>query len=160
MTMTMGIRFFLSLLASFCCTSDSMAVVQQGCRVCTSSSCTPNGSELLLEALQTLLSDVDPVDVKRENCLGGCGGGVIVKNGGRRKALKPLKDEAMAISVAAELLRELNGLDEAALETIQAKLAAGERVLSNCEAPEICSQCGIGLQLYRGKCAKCGKYPY
>ena len=142
----------------------------QGCKVCTSSSCTPNGSKMLLDAMLTLVSTEAQLDIKGDSCLGGCGGGVIVKTvhpgatpplrKNRSRALDPLTDEAMAIHAAADLLRELDGLDESVLASLETKLASGDRVLNHSEPPEICAQCAVALQLYRGKCAKCGKYPY
>lgn len=79
----------------------------------------------------------------------------------RRKILKGiLENEEAAVDLAQDLLTELGGLDEAALESIKTRLDNGERVLCNSEPPEVCQNCGVSLQLYRGNCAKCGKYPY
>jgi hypothetical protein len=117
-----------------------------------------------------LVSTEAELDIKGESCLGGCGGGVIVKivhpgaapplSKNRSRALDPLTDEAMAIRAAADLLRELGGLDETMLDSLEAKLASGDQALRHSEPPDMCAQCGVALQLYRGNCAKCGKYPY
>jgi hypothetical protein len=159
---------FLLLLLAACFLPGCHSMAIRGCKVCISSSCTPNGSKMLLDAMQTLVSTEAELDIKGDSCLGGCGGGVIVKtvhpgapfSKNRSRALDPLIDEAMAIRAAADLLRELDGLDETILASLEAKLASSDRALSHSEPPEMCAQCGVAMQLYRGNCAKCGKYPY
>ena len=104
----------------------------RSCKVCISSSCTPNGSEMLLDAMQSLVMSEADVEIKGDSCLGGCGGGVIVKpfdssspNKFRRnRALDPLKDESLAIAAASELLNELNVLDETKLSNLSYSVAS------------------------------------
>ena len=104
------------------------------------------------------------------SCLGGCGQGVVVKPIDpsipaaskvlRRRVLDTIRDEAMAVAAAADLLTSINALDETAFLALSAKIAAGERALNNSVPPEVCLACGKALQLYRGNCAICGKNPY
>ena len=160
------------------------AAKRVGCRVCVSSTCVANGSEMLLEALETLTDHAendskDDVAIDEANrttyqfksdyCLGGCCQGVVVKPFGvskasslRRKIIKgTLTDERAAIEAAQALLSEWNiPMNEAIINEVTNKIDSGEKVLQNSEAPEVCQNCGVALQLYRGNCAKCGKYPY
>ena len=156
-------RFWLLLLGVVSYLSSdvySMAVVDRKVyKVCTSSTCSSNGSGMLLDAMQALASS--DLEIKGEYCLGGCCQGIVVKGTGRRHTLMGvLVDEAAAVAAAETLLSDMNGLDEASLSNLNSKLAAGERVLYNSEPPEVCQNCKVSLQLYRNKCAKCGKYPY
>jgi len=152
----------LLLLAHLFSLISTMAV--KGCRVCTSSTCSNNGSNMLLDAMQLL--STDDVAIEEDYCLGGCCQGVVVKPTGitqkpRRKVIKGLLVvEAAAIELAQDLLTDLDGIDEESLRSLKAKLSDGERVLRNSEPPDVCQSCGVSLQLYRGNCAKCGKYPY
>lgn len=135
---------------------------KNGYRVCTASPCSPNGSELLLDALKRLA--IEGTTVKEDYCLGGCCTGTVVKPVGqtnaRRIILPVMTDQATAVKAAETLLQDINSLDNDKRKSIQEKLAAGDRVLENSNEPDICQNCGVGLQLYRGNCAKCGKYPY
>mmetsp|Transcript_27252 Transcript_27252/g.45429 ORF Transcript_27252/g.45429 Transcript_27252/m.45429 type:complete len:165 (+) Transcript_27252:2-496(+) len=140
------------------------AAMPKGCRVCTSSPCSSNGSGILLDAMKQLSSD--RVDILETPCLGGCGSGVQVKpfdkttaTNNRRVTLSAVPSEEVAVSAAAEVLEGIGGLNIDSLNDLQTKLQAGERIL-NCEPPEMCLNCNSALQLYRGNCAKCGKYPY
>lgn len=149
----------------------AMAAPLKGCRVCTSSPCSSNGSPMLLDAMQKLVKknddDDDSVDIIEYNCLGGCGPGVVVKafdrtsssTNQRRRMLPAMTDETKTVQAAVQLLEEIDGLDTTALQELELKLEAGEHAL-NIDAPEVCARCGTVLQLYRGNCAKCGKYPY
>lgn len=137
-------------------------------RVCQSSTCSKNGSELLLDALQALQQQSaqetreKKVAMVRENCLGGCGKGIVLKVGTTattRRAVQSISSEGEALQTASELLRDIGALDGDQLVRLKGKLEAGERIFE-AEAPELCVRCGVGLQLYRGNCAKCGKYPY
>lgn len=152
--------------------ADALAdsVPSRGYKVCTSSPCKPNGSGLLLDALESI-SNSDQVAIKEDYCLAGCCSGVVVKplgTSGRRVACKVIADEKTALQVAEELLLQINGdgsadesfVDEDKLSRLKDKITAGERALEKSDVPEICHNCGVGLQLYRGNCAKCGKYPY
>ena len=153
-----------------------------GCKVCVSSTCKGHGSEMLLDALETIAatetkysdqvaeeSETDNnaiVEFKSEYCLGGCCRGVIVKPFGtntRRQTIPGIIDsEEIAIDTAKSLLVEWDiPYDENVIKELSTKIASGEKVLCNSEPPEVCRNCGVApLQLYRGNCAKCGKYPY
>lgn len=134
---------------------------KKGYRVCTSSPCSPNGSELLLDALRSLATE--GTTIREDICLGGCCTGTVVKPialNARRQILSVMADEQTALNKAEELLREVDGLDEEKWDSLMAKIEAGERALENSLDPDICQNCGVGLQLYRGNCAKCGKNPY
>lgn len=134
---------------------------RKGYRVCTSSPCSTNGSELLLEALQQLATP--DTTIKEVVCLGGCCSGTVIRSFGlnaRRRTLPIISDEKIALDTAKSLLQDINGLDNNQWNLLETKMAAGERALENIQDPEICQNCGVGLQLYRGNCAKCGKYPY
>ncbi|CAB9526486.1 expressed unknown protein [Seminavis robusta] len=143
-------------------TTNPNSATKKGYRVCTASPCGPNGSELLLDALQRLATD--GTTLKGDYCLGGCCSGTVVKPIGKtnshRKMLPVIADQETAMETAETLLLELDALDESKLQTLRDKMAAGDRVLENSNEPDICQNCGVGLQLYRGNCAKCGKYPY
>lgn len=134
----------------------------QGYRVCTASPCRPNGSELLLDALQRLA--VNGTTVKEDYCLGGCCSGTVVKPLGqpnaRRIVLPVMADQITAVDAAERLLLDMQALDKDRLQTLREKIKAGARVLENSQEPDICRNCGVGLQLYRGNCAKCGKNPF
>lgn len=164
---------FLAIFVAFLLTRDSAALgsnsgnmadkgTKIGYRVCTASPCAPNGSELLYDALQTL--STKETTIKEDYCLGGCCSGTVVKPYGimnaRRRTLPIIGDEQKALETAEELLREVDGLDKSKWDEILAKIEAGERAFKNSNEPDICCNCGVGLQLYRGNCAKCGKYPY
>jgi hypothetical protein len=133
-----------------------------GYRVCTASPCRPNGSEVLLDALQRLA--INGTTVKEDYCLGGCCSGTVVKPMGqtnaRRVMLPIMADQITALNAAERLLLDIKALDKDKLQTLRDQLKAGDRVLKNSQEPDICRNCGVGLQLYRGNCAKCGKYPY
>ena len=155
-----------------------------GCKVCVSSTCKGNGSEMLLDALETITAtkttntdqmaetektetDNDViVEFKSEYCLGGCCRGVIVKPFGtntRRQTIPGIiNSEEIAIDTAKSLLGEWDiPYDENVVKELSTKAASGEKVLCNSEPPEVCQNCGVApLQLYRGNCAKCGRYPY
>ena len=137
---------------------------KKGYRVCTASPCLPNGSELLLDALQTL--STKETTIIEDYCLGGCCSGTVVKPYGimnaRRRTLPIIGNEQIALETAEMLLREVDGgLDQLKWNDIREKIeAGGGRVFENSNEPEICISCGVGLQLYRGNCAKCGKRPY
>jgi hypothetical protein len=134
----------------------------QGYRVCTASPCKPNGSELLLDALQRLATN--GITVKEDYCLGGCCSGTVVKPTGqpnaRRIVLPVMADQITAVDAAESLLLDIEALDEDKLQALREKLKAGGLVLENSQEPDICRNCGVGLQLYRGNCAKCGKNPF
>ena len=158
-------KFPLAVCVGLLCTQQGChamaAPVKKGYRVCTSSPCSPNGSELLLDALQSLATE--DTTIKEDICLGGCCTGTVVKPialNARRKILSVMADEQTALTQAEELLRDVDGLDEEKWDVIMAKIQAGEKALENSREPEICQNCGVGLQLYRGNCAKCGKNPY
>lgn len=155
----------LCLCACYSCTNAAAAAMPRGCRVCTSSPCSSNGSDLVLDALKQL--STDKVDILKTPCLGGCGSGVQVKKFDKtvatnspRMTLSAAATEEVAINSAAELLEGIKGgLNDEALKEMRAKLEAGERIFE-IEPPEMCMNCNVALQLYRGNCAKCGKYPY
>ena len=164
---------FLAIFVAFLLARDSAALgsasstmtdkgIKKGYRVCTASPCSPNGSELLYDALQTL--STKETTIKKDYCLGGCCSGTVIKPYGitnaRRRTLPIIGDEQKALETAGELLREVGGLDQLKWDEILAKVETGERAFENSNEPDICSNCGVGLQLYRGNCAKCGKYPY
>mgnify|MGYP007080206478 CR=1 FL=1 len=135
--------------------------IQKGYRVCTASPCSTNGSYLLLDALQSL--STPETTIKEDYCLGGCCSGTVMKPLGtnsRRQILPLQANEAGALETASKLLQDVEGLDPEKFGALTVKLASGERVLSNSQDPDVCQNCGVGLQLYRGNCAKCGKYPY
>ena len=139
----------------------SRSSARKGYRVCTASPCSPNGSELLLDALQTL--STEEITIKEDYCLGGCCSGTVVKPYGtnaRRRILPITGDEQTALDTAEALLQEVDGLDQKKWRQLLAKVEAGERAFENSNEPDICGNCGVGLQLYRGNCAKCGKNPY
>ena len=106
------------------------------------------------------------VEFKSEYCLGGCCRGVIVKpfglNTTRWKTISGILDtEQKAVDTAKSLMNEWNiPINEDTLLEVSTKIKAGETVLNNSEPPEVCQNCGVSLQLYRGNCAKCGKYLY
>ena len=161
-------RTLLALSAGVCLLSrecNSLASTskpaKKGYRVCTSSPCSPNGSELLREALQSLATD--ETTIKEDSCLGGCCSGTVIKPialNARRLTLPVIEDEQMALETAQSLLQEVDGFDKNKWDVLMAKIEAGDRALENTQDPDICQNCGVGLQLYRGNCAKCGKYPY
>ena len=166
-----------------------------GCQVCVSSTCKGNGSEMLLDALETLVEvgavqsttnkNDDSVKIefnKADYCLGGCCKGVIIKPYGtntRRKTISGIiQTEQIAIDKAKtllidEILLDVDNddneddvntmsktIDETVVSELLKKIESGETILKNSEPPEVCLNCGVSLQLYRGNCAKCGKYPY
>ena len=96
---------------------------RKGYRVCTSSPCNSNGSELFLDALQSLATE--DTTIKEEHCLGGCCTGTVVKPialNARRRTFSVISDEETALEMAKGLLREVDGLDTEKWETLIAKM--------------------------------------
>mmetsp|Transcript_14222 Transcript_14222/g.21018 ORF Transcript_14222/g.21018 Transcript_14222/m.21018 type:complete len:167 (+) Transcript_14222:122-622(+) len=154
---------FSSLLPSQCLSLATPSLnTPKGYKVCTSSPCATNGSELLLEALQSLATS--DTTIKEEYCLGGCCSGCVIKpisGSSRKQTMSTISDESTALQTAQSLLEDVvDGLNQDKWKELSSKIAAGERALEKSNDPEICQNCGVGLQLYRGNCAKCGKYPY
>lgn len=135
------------------------------CNVCSAKSCNDRGAKIFAAALTEVMDS--SVVYNAQGCLRQCGKGVVIKAFGDNMepapkgllAWYPVVDtEAEAVKHAAALLADMGGLDEAKLEAVEAKLAAGDRALP-VDPPvfeETCEHCGAGLAKYRGKCAACG----
>ena len=163
MDLLLKVAFCMVLALTFerCTSMATNKPPRKGYRVCTSSPCNSNGSELFLVALESLATE--DMTIKEDYCLGGCCAGIVVKPialNARRRTMPVIADEELALEKAQALLLEVEGLDESKWDNLMAKREAGQRALENTQDPDICKNCGVGLQLYRGNCAKCGKSPY